>query len=153
MTTINHSATAQVRLSDAFAYVADYRSVPDWFFGITRFHPQGALDYGLGATFDSEVKIGPKAIGSVVKITEFEQDRLITLESISGFKTASRWAFEELDGDRTRLSVEFSYFLPGGLAGKALGLVIEPFAVQAVRHTDATLRRNLEQAQRESNER
>lgn len=146
MTTINHTATAAVPVPTAFAHVADYRTVPQWFFGITRFVPQGDKDYGLGATYDSEVKIGPKAIGSVVQVTEFEEDRLITLKSIAGFKTSSKWQFADAGEGRTELSVEFTYELPGGFAGKALGMIIEPFAVQAVKATESTLRKQLESA-------
>ncbi len=144
MTTINHTATASVPVSAAFAQVADYRTVPQWFFGISRFAPKGEKDYGLGATYDSAVKIGPKEITSVVEVVEFEEDRLITLKSIEGFRTTSRWRFRALDDTSTELSVEFTYELPGGLAGKALGMIIEPFAVQAVKASEAALRKDLE---------
>lgn len=147
MTTIHHTATASVPVSTAFAHVADYRTVPQWFFGISRFVPQGEKDYGLGATYDSAVKIGPKEIGSVVEVTEFEEDRLITLKSIAGFKTTSRWTFSAVGDTATELAVEFTYDLPGGLAGRALGMIIEPFAVQAVKASEAALRRDLEGAQ------
>lgn len=143
MITIRHTAVARVPIEVAFEYLADYRTVPDWFFGISGFEPNTDLDYGLGATYDTAMKIGPTTLGSVVKVTEWEQNRLITLDSISGFRNKSSWRFEA-DGDTTSLSVEFSYQLPGGLTGKALGRFIEPLAVQAVRHTDATLRRKLE---------
>ncbi|GAA4404401.1 SRPBCC family protein [Tsukamurella soli] len=146
MTTISHSAKADVPIAAAFAHVADYRTVPQWFFGITRFIPKGDKDYGLDAVFDAELKIGPKALTSVVQITEFEADRLITLRSIAGFRTSSRWEFGTAEDGSTVLSVEFSYDLPGGLAGKALGKIVEPFAVQAVKATDAALRRQLESA-------
>ncbi|WP_248491490.1 SRPBCC family protein [Tsukamurella sp. PLM1] len=146
MTTINHTATAAVSIDRAFAHVADYRTVPQWFFGISRFAPQGEKDYGLGATYDSAVKIGPKEIGSVVEVTEFDEGRLITLTSIAGFKTASRWRFTAIGENRTELAVEFTYELPGGLAGKALGMIIEPFAVQAVKASEAALRSQLESA-------
>lgn len=144
MTTINHTATASVPVSAAFAHVADYRTVPQWFFGISRFVPKGEKDYGLGATYDSAVKIGPKEITSVVEVVEFEEDRLITLKSIEGFRTTSRWRFRTLDDTSTELSVEFTYELPGGLAGKALGMIIEPFAAQAVKASEAALRKDLE---------
>lgn len=144
MTTIHHTISLAVPLSTAFVHVADYRTVPQWFFGISRFVPRGEQDYGLGATYDSAVKIGPKEIGSVVQVTEFEEDRIITMTSIEGFKTTSRWSFTSVDDDHTELAVEFTYDLPGGLAGKALGMLIEPFAVQAVKASEAALRRDLE---------
>ncbi len=132
-------------VATAFAYVADYRTIPDWFYGVSRFVPEGDLDHGLGARFAVDLKVGPKVRRSVVEVTGFESDRLIALQSMGSLKAVSTWSFEEAPGG-TRMQVEFSYDLPGGLAGKALGRIIEPFAAQAVRSTEATLRRNLEQS-------
>ncbi|MDF0530000.1 SRPBCC family protein [Tsukamurella sp. 8F] len=145
MPTVSHTAVARTSVHDAFEYVSDYRTVPNWFFGITRFVPKGELDHGLGAVYDSAVKVGPKTLDSVVKVTEFEQDELVTLTSIEGFSTNSRWEFAPTDDGQTRLSVDFTYDLPGGIAGKMLGKLLEPFAVQAVKYIDTTLRRQLEQ--------
>ena len=39
-------------LDVVFAYVADYRNVPDWLFGVQTFEPVGDIDHGLGAVFD-----------------------------------------------------------------------------------------------------
>ena len=38
----------------------------------------------------------------------------------------------------------FSYFLPGGLAGRAMGKALEPIVALSVRHSDAALRKNIE---------
>lgn len=57
MTTINHTATAAVPVDRAFAHVADYRTVPTWFFGISRFVPQGTKDYGLGAVYEGRTEL------------------------------------------------------------------------------------------------
>ncbi|GAA4392577.1 SRPBCC family protein [Tsukamurella soli] len=147
MTTISHTAVARVLVGTAFAYVADYRTVPDWFFGVSRFVPLGHLDHGLGACFDVAIKVGPKAIRTTVEVTEFEPDRLITLQSQGTHGAVSRWTFAPgVDVGTTALSAEFVYSLPGGFAGRALGALVDPFATQAIRATDAALRRNLERA-------
>ncbi|NLU83235.1 SRPBCC family protein [Rhodococcus sp. HNM0569] len=143
MTEIHHSASAAVARSVAFAYVDDYRTVPEWFFGITQFDSIGDHDHDLGARYDAALRIGPKSFGSILEVTEWEQDRVIVLESIRGFTTRSRWRFDDAPDGETRLTVDFAYELPGGLAGKALARIVEPFAVQAVRQTEATLRRKL----------
>ncbi|MGI8678957.1 MAG: hypothetical protein ACR2LX_09770 [Jatrophihabitans sp.] len=44
--------------------------------------------------------------------------------------------------------MKFSYELPGGLAGKALGKAMEPIVGMSVRHSDAALRKNIEAAHR-----
>ncbi|RVW07339.1 SRPBCC family protein [Prescottella agglutinans] len=141
---VRHKAVAVVPVDLAFAHIDDYRNVPDWMFGISRFDPIGDLDQGLGARYDAAMQIGPKALRSTVEITEWEQDRLITLTSVAGFGNRSSWMFAPVDDDRTELSVDFGYELPGGLAGRALGKLIEPFVVTAIRQTEASLRARIE---------
>lgn len=141
---VRHTAVAVVPVDLAFAHIDDYRNVPDWMFGVSRFDPIGSLDQGLGATYDATMQLGPKALKSTVEVTEWEQDRLITLSSVSGFGNRSIWRFTPVDDRRTELSVDFGYELPGGLAGKAMGKLIEPFVVTAIRQTEANLRRQIE---------
>ncbi|MFM1722970.1 MULTISPECIES: SRPBCC family protein [Rhodococcus] len=141
---VRHKAVAVVPVGLAFAHIDDYRNVPDWMFGISRFDPIGTLDQGLGATYDATMQLGPKALKSTVEITEWEQDRLITLSSVAGFGNRSRWMFAPVGDNRTELSVDFGYELPGGLAGKAMGKLIEPFVVTAIKQTEANLRKQIE---------
>ncbi|MDH6280101.1 SRPBCC family protein [Prescottella agglutinans] len=141
---VRHQAVAIVPVDLAFAHIDDYRNVPDWMFGITRFDPIGNLDQGLGAQYDAAMQIGLKTMKSTVEITEWEQDRIITLSSVAGFGNRSSWMFAPVGDDRTELSVDFGYELPGGLAGRALGKLIEPFVVTAIRQTEANLRKQIE---------
>lgn len=141
---VRHQAVAVVPVDLAFAHIDDYRNVPDWMFGITRFDPIGELDQGLGAQYDAAMQIGLKTMKSTVEITEWEQDRIITLSSVAGFGNRSSWMFTPVGDDRTELSVDFGYELPGGLAGRALGKLIEPFVVTAIRQTEANLRKQIE---------
>jgi len=52
--------------------------------------------------------------------------------------------FAPVGDNRTELSVDFGYELPGGLAGKAMGKLIEPFVVTAIKQTEANLRKQIE---------
>ncbi|MCZ4558659.1 SRPBCC family protein [Rhodococcus maanshanensis] len=144
MITIHHTVAAAVSLEVAFDYVDDYRHVPDWMFGITRFEPRGVVTHGLGATFDTAMKVGPTALPSVVQVTAWEKNRLIGLDAVEGFVTTSRWQFHDAGDQLTTIEVDFGYELPGGLAGRALGHLLGPFVTQAIRHTDAALRHNLD---------
>jgi hypothetical protein len=55
---IRVESTFQAPLEVAFAYTADYRNVPDWLYGISKFEPVGENDYGLGAVFDGSMNLG-----------------------------------------------------------------------------------------------
>ncbi len=144
MVQIHHSGVVSVASEIAFDYLDDYHNVTNWMFGVTQFEPVSALDHGLKATFNTAMQVGPKSLRSVVEITEWQQNRLLTLESVSGFANSSTWRFEPLNNDETRLTVDFGYTVPGGLAGKALGRLLEPFVGQAIRHTESTLRSKIE---------
>ena len=140
---IRVESTFEAPLEVAFAYTADYRNVPDWLYGISRFEPVGDKDYGLGAVFDGSMHLGA-TLHSRIEVNEFEENRLIGFDSIKGFKNASRWTFSALDAKRSTVVADVSYELPGGIAGKALGKVIEPFVKIAVRHSSAALQKAVE---------
>ena len=61
---------------------------------------------------------------------------------IAGFRATSSWTFTDL-GHATRLDVDFGYRLPGGIAGRTLGMLIEPVVGTAIRQTEHELRTRL----------
>lgn len=137
---VRHDGVAHVELDTAFAYVADHRTVPEWMYGVTRFEPVGEQVRGVGAVFDACMRIGPAAFTSRLEIVEWEDNHRIVLSSISGFRTRSAWQFDDLGDGDMRLAVDFGYQLPGGLAGRAAGLLIEPLVGTIVRRTENALR-------------
>lgn len=131
----------------AFGYVANYRNVPDWLFGVSTFTPVGPRDHGLGSVFDAAMHIGVN-VTSRVEIDEFVEDRLMTLSSIKGFSVRMRWSFEERGPDRTLITSEIGYGLPFGPAGKAMGKVVGPFIKQAASRSTAQLKAAIESSVR-----
>lgn len=149
MIDIHHEGYAQAPLAAAFAYIDDYRNASSWMFGLTKLEPADAgPTHGLGAVYDGTFQVKPVKLSSRVEVTAWEQDSLIAMTSIKGFTNSSTWRFAAAGPERTKLSVKFSYELPGGLAGKALGRAMEPIVSMTVRHTDAALRKNIEAAYR-----
>ncbi|MEO9140125.1 MAG: SRPBCC family protein [Jatrophihabitans sp.] len=147
MVDIHHEGFAEAPLSVAFAYIDDTSNVPDWMFGISKFHAvDPANDHGLGAVYEGIFEVRPVKLKSVVEVTAWELDVHIELTSIKGFKNSSTWRFTAAGPTRTKLQVTFSYELPGGLAGRALGRVMEPIVALSVRHSDAALRKHIEAA-------
>lgn len=144
MVHIQHTSTCRAPIDVAFGYIDDYRTAPEWMFGLSKFEPIGDKDHGLGAVYDGSMKLGPKTLHSTVEVTGWEQDKLIALDSIKGFVNQSTWHFTSRGPEETELKVDFTYELPGGLAGRALGRVIEPFISIAIKHTEHTLRDNVE---------
>jgi hypothetical protein len=146
MVDIHHEGFCAAPLPVAFAYLDNYRTATDWMFGLVKFEPVGEKDHGRGAVYDGTFQVRPVKLSSTIEVTEWEQDTLIAFKSIKGFKNWSTWRFTA-DGDtRTRINVVFSYELPGGLAGRAMGKALEPIVAVSVRHSDEALRKNIEAA-------
>jgi uncharacterized membrane protein len=89
------------------------------------------------------MNVGPKALKATLEVTEFVENEMFRLESVKGFSAGTVWRFEDT-GTGTDVKVELSYDLPGGIAGRALGAIIEPVVGQAVRQTDSALRSELD---------
>lgn len=144
MAEIHHETSCHAPVGAAFAYLDDYRNVPKWMFGVSRFDPVGQATHGLGAVFDGAFAVRPVKLSARVRITEWEQDRLIVLTSVTGFANSSRWQFSADGPDRSTLHIVFAYELPGGLAGRALAKVLGPVLTLSLRHTDDNLRKQIE---------
>lgn len=144
MVDVHHEGSCAAPIEVAFAYLDDYRTATEWMFGLTKFEPVGELDHGLGAVFDGTFAVKPVKLHSTIKVTAWEQDELIAFESIKGFRNRSQWRFIAESPERTSIRVTFSYELPGGLAGRALGKALEPIVALSVRHSDEALRREIE---------
>ena len=145
MVQVRASAVGDVPVEAAFRYVDDYRNVPSWMYGISKFEPSGSQITGVGAVFEATIKLGPATLNTTVECTRWEENRLIALTSIKGFKNTSTWEFAAHGDDQVELTAVVDYELPGGLAGRALGKMIEPFVSIAVSHTERTLRQRMEE--------
>lgn len=143
MVDVHAEAVCAAPREQAFGYIADYRNVGTWLYGVKKFVPVGDLDYGLDAVFDAALTVGAP-IKTRVKVVEFTEGEQFAFDSIKGFVCSSTWRFEPVDATSTRVSADISYTLPGGIAGKALGKAIEPFVGIAVKHSVAALQREIE---------
>jgi uncharacterized membrane protein len=150
MVDINHEGSCAAPVEVAFAYLDDYRNATDWMFGLAAFEPIGEQAQGLGAEFDGTFEVKPVKLHSTLRVTEWEQNAVIAFESIKGFRNWSTWRFVADGPNRTQIVVTFGYEVPGGLAGKAIGRVLEPIVAMSVRRSDEALRREIETRHRKA---
>ncbi len=142
---VRHRAKIDRPRERVFDYIDGYQNVPEYLLGVTRFEPTTEKTSGLGAKFAVSMDVGPKTLKSVVECTDYVENELIELKAVEGFDANTTWRFADADGGSgTELDVEINYNLPGGMAGKLLGKVVGPFAAQAVRHTEATIRKKID---------
>jgi uncharacterized membrane protein len=145
MVHIHHVANCQAPVDVAFAYVDDYRNATKWMFGLAKFEPTTDVVRGVGAVFDGTFQVKPISLHSTIAGIGWEENALIAFRSIKGFKNESTWRFSAIGDAQTEVTVDFSYDLPGGFAGKALGRALEPVVAMSVRHSDAALRKQIEE--------
>lgn len=141
MLEIRHTAVVDdVPRDRVFDYINGYENVPKFMFGITKFDPITEATSGLGSRFKAALNVGPKTLTSTAETTAWVENELIELTAVEGFSVNTTWRFADHGDGGTSVDVHFAYNLPGGLAGRALKIIIEPFAAQAVKATEANLR-------------
>ncbi|MEO9327146.1 SRPBCC family protein [Gordonia aurantiaca] len=139
MGVVRHQVKVDAPRERVFEYVDGYQNVPEYLFGVKRFSPTTDRTKGLGSVFEVAIDVGPKTLKSVVECTQYIENELIELKAVKGFRANTTWRFGDTGDGGTDLQVEFDYTLPGGIAGKLLGGLVEPFAAQAIKHTEATI--------------
>jgi len=143
---IHHEGKAEAPVNVLFDYVDDASNTVDWLFGLTKFDPNTEQLSGLGATYDGTFSVKPIKLHSSVRVTEWEKDKIITIESYKGFELKTKWHFSSTGPQTSLVVVDFYYELPGGLAGKAMGKVMEPIVALSIRHSDESLRKHVKAA-------
>lgn len=138
MAHVHHTSVAQAPLALVFDYVADYRNMSEWMFGIQKAKLIGGTANEVGSRYDVAMKLGA-TLRSTLEVTAKEANRLFVTESRAGVANRSTWHFEAVDDDSTRVTIDVDYELPGGLAGRALAKVVEPFIGIAVSQSDEKL--------------
>jgi uncharacterized membrane protein len=122
-----------------FALVSDPSRVPEFFAGITRWEGASRNRRGVGARFRVRMKVGSIEAGGEIRITRWEQNRLIAWRSERGVPQEGAWRLRK-QRDGTELRLELSYDLSGGplgwlvdrLVGRIVGRNLEA-TLQAVR--------------------
>jgi ribosome-associated toxin RatA of RatAB toxin-antitoxin module len=142
--TVVNEHRVRATLAQTFAYVDDHRHVPEWMFGVEKFEAVGDRDHGLGAVFDVVMHLGVP-IRTRLEVTGWEQDALLEFRSVKGFSTESRWTFEALGEDETRVTSEITYHLPFGPAGRVMGKVMEPAVARASERSSTSLVHHVEE--------
>jgi uncharacterized membrane protein len=130
-------------LDVAFGYLADYREVPNWMFGVETFRAVGEKEHGLGAEYDATIHLGLR-LHTRIRAAEWEENRVIGMDSVDGVKVRSRWYFAADGPDRTVVTAKITYQLPLGPAGRAMGRIMEPVVRRAVESSADRLVANVE---------
>lgn len=132
-----------------FEYLSDLRHAAEWMPGVEKLEVVGVKEKGLGTLYRGSIRLGPKVLHSEVVVTAWSDQEMVALESVSGFENQSAWHLFER-GEETEIVADVDYQLPGGIAGRTLGHIIEPFVAAAVKYAERKIREVVEHRYRES---
>lgn len=138
------TSTGHAPVPVAFAYLDDYRTVPEWMYGLKEYRPAGEQTHGLGAEFIGSAKLGA-TLHSRTRVTAWEQDKVLGITAVEGFKFSVLATFTPIDEEHGRVDIDLSYEFGAGLAGKALERVCEPVFKIAIKHGQTVVQRRVEE--------
>jgi uncharacterized membrane protein len=137
MASLANESVTDAPLERVFDYLADSRNIQQWFYGVQKVEPLTDQIRGLGSTYEITLNAG-RLITARIECTEFIENEVIEVRTFDGPEASSRWTFAP-DGDGTRVHGGFTYTLPGGVAGAAMGALVKPFAAIAIKQTTANV--------------
>ena len=140
---IRVSETEDVSVESAFAYIDDYTNHPKFLHGSLPLVPITDITRGLGATFKGGMGLGPVTLKSTVKVVDWQENKLISVDSIAGFDVDFLYEFAEVAPNKARVDLLVTYRLPGGFAGQIMGRTIEPFVKIAVKFSTHSLKKQI----------
>lgn len=140
MVTFEHSLTIARPVAEVFAYLADVRNLPQWQADVVETRPDG--EPSLGATFVEVRSFLGKRVESVMRIVEYEPDRVFSVEVAKGPIPFRVRHLLEPAGEGTRIRIEAAGD-PGGVLRLAESLVVRR-AEKTARKDFAELKRVLE---------
>lgn len=117
--------------------------------GVEKLEIVGAQEKGLGTVYRGSIRLGPKVLHSEVVVTGWSDGEMVATESVSGFANQSTWHLFER-GEETEIIADIDYQPPGGVAGRALGYIIEPFVASGVKYSERKIRQIVEHRYHES---
>jgi uncharacterized membrane protein len=99
-----------------FALVSDPSRVPEFFAGITRWESASRKRRGQDARYRVRMKVGSIEAGGEIRITKWEENRLIAWRTERGMPQRGTWRLRNVPGG-TELRLVLSYDLSGGPLG------------------------------------
>jgi uncharacterized protein YndB with AHSA1/START domain len=101
MTKIERTITIHRPVEEVFAYISDVQHSPQYISGQREAHKTSTGPMGVGTTFATSGKFVRRA--TTCEVTEFEPNRRLSWQAISGTRATTTWAFQP-SGPSTRIT-------------------------------------------------
>jgi uncharacterized membrane protein len=121
--------------AQVWAVVSDPKCIPRFLADVSRWDVRGEPATGLGARWDIRIDIGAAPIGGLVEVVEFDPERDLAWNSITGVSFRGRIRLRGDAPDRTEVTLRLSYQSPGGLLGLVADRMAQPLVSRALRRS------------------
>jgi uncharacterized membrane protein len=131
-----------------WSIVTDPERVLSFMSGVTRWEVAGSEPTGLGARYQTLLRVGAAEVGGLIEVVEWMPPSEVAWTSVTGVDQRGRWRLRERPHDRTRVELRLAYGVAGaGLIGWVAERVAAPTVSGHVRHTLRQLKRLVEHEQ------
>lgn len=127
-----------------FDFIDDWRNAMRYMKRMTRWDlvdPEGGT--GVGAVFRVDVAAGPRKLGGRFQVTGHDRPHRIAFRSMEDVRVEGSWTIQP-EGEGTRVVLDASYDLPGGIAGRLVGTFLRGNAQSDLDDSVRTLKRLVE---------
>jgi uncharacterized membrane protein len=131
-----------------WSIVTDPERVLSYMSGVTRWEVAGDEPTGLGARYQTLLRVGAAEVGGLIEVVEWMQPSEFAWTSVTGVDQRGRWRLRERSHDRTKVELRLAYGVAGaGLIGWVAERVAAPTVSGHVRRTLRQLKRMVEHEQ------
>ncbi|MGZ4183667.1 MAG: SRPBCC family protein [Solirubrobacteraceae bacterium] len=142
---INGDIEVAAPIDLVWSIVTDPERVLSFMSGVTRWEVAGTEPTGLGARYQSLMRVGAAEVGGLIEVVEWLPPSEYAWTSITGVDQRGRWRLRERAGNRTRVELRLAYGVAGaGLIGWVAERVAAPTVSGHVRRTLRQLKRMAE---------
>jgi uncharacterized membrane protein len=131
-----------------WSIVTDPERVLSFMSGVTRWEVAGGEPTGLGARYQTLLRVGAAEVGGLIEVVEWMPPSEVAWTSVTGVDQRGRWRLRERPHDRTRVELRLAYGVAGaGLIGSLAERVAAPTVSGHVQRTLRQLKRLVEHEQ------
>jgi uncharacterized membrane protein len=145
---INGDIEVAAPIDLVWSIVTDPERVLSFMSGVTRWEAAGTEPTGLGARYQTLLRVGAAEVGGLIEVVEWMAPSEFAWTSVTGVDQRGRWRLRERPHDRTRVELRLAYGVAGaGLIGWVAERVAAPTVSGHVRRTLRQLKRLVEHEQ------
>ena len=145
---VNGDIEVAASIDLVWSIVTDPERVLSFMSGVTRWEVAGPEPTGLGARYQTLLRVGAAEVGGLIEIVEWVPPSECAWNSITGVDQRGRWRLRERPGNRTKVELRLAYGVAGaGLTGWVAERVAAPTVSGHVRRTLRQLKRLVEHEQ------